>query len=178
MVGGVIVVNTEDLRSRLFFLSNAIGPIASPFESFLSLRSLKTLPVRMRAHCENAQAVAEKFENHPKIERLIYPGLKSHPQHALAKSQMKGFGGIVTVVLKGAMPETRRFVENLKVFSLAESLGGVESLVNHPAIMTHASVPEETRLKLGIKDSLVRLSVGIEDKVDLLADLEQALAKV
>jgi cystathionine gamma-lyase len=178
MVGGVIVVNSEDLRSRLFFLSNAIGPIASPFDSFMALRSLKTLPVRMRAHCENAQAVAETFEKHPKIERLIYPGLKSHPQHALAVSQMKGFGGIVTVVLKGAMPETRRFVESLRVFSLAESLGGVESLVNHPAIMTHASVPEETRLKLGIKDSLVRLSVGIEDKADLLADLEQALGKV
>lgn len=178
MVGGAVIVKDDELASRLFFLSNAIGPIGSPFDAFLAMRSLKTLPVRMRAHAENAMAVATAFEKHPKIERLIYPGLKAHPQHELARTQMSGFGGIVTVVLKGAMPETRRFVENLKVFSLAESLGGVESLVNHPAIMTHASVPVETRLKLGIKDSLVRLSVGIEDAKDLIADLEQALAKV
>jgi cystathionine gamma-lyase len=178
IVGGVIVVNDKALAEKLFFYSNAIGPIASPFDSFLALRSLKTLPVRMRAHSENAMAIAEHFSGHAKIERLIYPGLKSHPQHALAKSQMTGFGGIVTLILKGGMNESRRFLEAVRVFSLAESLGGVESLVNHPAIMTHASVPPETRKALGISDALVRLSVGIEDIEDLIADLDQALAAI
>lgn len=178
IVGGVIVVNDKALAEKLFFYSNAIGPIASPFDSFLALRSLKTLPVRMRAHQENAMAIAEHFSKHSKIERLIYPGLKTHPQHALAKTQMTGFGGIVTLILKGGMDESRRFLEAVKVFSLAESLGGVESLVNHPAIMTHASVPAETRKALGISDALVRLSVGIEDVEDLIADLDQALAAI
>jgi len=178
VVGGVIVVNDKALQEKLFFYSNAIGPIASPFDSFLALRSLKTLPVRMRAHAENAMAIAEHFVKHPKVEKLIYPGLKIHPQHELAKSQMTGFGGMVTVVLKGGMDQARAFLESVRVFSLAESLGGVESLVNHPAIMTHASVPAETRKALGITDSLVRLSVGIESINDLIADIDQALAKV
>ncbi|MGZ3723387.1 MAG: trans-sulfuration enzyme family protein, partial [Bdellovibrionales bacterium] len=178
IVGGVIVVKDNALAEKLFFYSNAIGPIASPFDSFLALRSLKTLPVRMRAHQVNAMAIAEHFAKHPKIERLIYPGLKSHPQHALANSQMSGHGGIVTLILKGGMNESRRFLEAVLVFSLAESLGGVESLVNHPAIMTHASVPAETRKALGISDALVRLSVGIETLEDLISDLDQALAAI
>ena len=178
VVGGVAVVKDKALAEKLFFFSNAIGPIASPFDSFLAMRSLKTLPVRMRAHAENAMAIAEAFTNHPKLEKCIYPGLKNHPQHELAKRQMSGFGGIVTLVLKGGMVQARSFLESVRVFSLAESLGGVESLVNHPAIMTHASVPAATRQALGITDALVRLSVGIETKEDLIADVEQALAKV
>jgi cystathionine gamma-lyase len=178
VVGGVIVVNSDALAERLFFMSNAIGPIASPFDSFLAMRSLKTLAVRMKAHEENGRAVAEFLKSSKKIEKVIYPGLKEHPQHELAKRQMSGFGGIVSFILKGGIAESRRFLEAVRVFSLAESLGGVESLVNHPAIMTHASVPAETRKTLGISDSLVRLSVGIETQKDLLADLEQALAKV
>lgn len=178
VVGGVIVVQDKALADRVAFFSNAIGPIASPFDSYLAMRSLKTLPVRMRAHAENAQAVAESLSKHPKIEKVIYPGLKNHPQHELAKRQMSGFGGMVTIVLKGGLTQTRTFLESLKIFSLAESLGGVESLVNHPAIMTHASVPAETRKALGITDSLVRLSVGIESQADLLQDLEQALNKI
>ncbi len=178
MVGGVVVVKDSALAERLQFYSNAIGPVASAFDAFLAMRSLKTLAVRMRAHNENAQAVAEYLTTHPKVEKVIYPGLKSHPQHDLARNQMSGFGGMVTFVLKGGLPETRRFLESVRIFSLAESLGGVESLVNHPAIMTHASVPLETRLALGITDSLVRLSVGIETQADILKDLTQALAKV
>jgi cystathionine gamma-lyase len=178
MVGGVVVVNQEALAERLFFLSNAMGPIASPFDSFLAMRSLKTLAVRMNAHDENGRAVAEFLRSQPKVEKVIYPGFKDHPQHELAKRQTHGFGGMISFVLKGGIAETRRFLENVKVFSLAESLGGVESLVNHPAIMTHASVPPETRQRLGITDSLVRLSVGIETQKDLIHDLEQALAQV
>lgn len=178
VVGGVIVTNDQKLSERLAFYSNAVGPIASPFDSFLSMRSLKTLAVRMRAHQENAMAVAKFLEKQKKVERAIYPGLPDHPQHKLAKSQMHGFGGMVSMVIKGKLPEARKFLESLRVFSLAESLGGVESLVNHPAIMTHASVPPETRAHLGISDTLIRLSVGIETQADLLADLEQALAKV
>ena len=178
VVGGVAVVKDKALAERLFFYSNAIGPIASPFDSFLAMRSLKTLPIRMRAHAENAMAIAETFANHPKLAKCIYPGLKNHPQHELAKRQMSGFGGIVTLVLKGGMAQSRTFLESVRLFSLAESLGGVESLVNHPAIMTHASVPAETRQALGITDALVRLSVGIESARDLIADIEQALAKV
>lgn len=178
IVGGVIVCKDDALAERLFFLSNAMGPIASPFDSFLAMRSLKTLAVRMRAHEENAIAVAEYLEQHKKVAKTIYPGLSSHPQHALAKKQMSGFGGIVSLVPKGGPGKARLFMESLKVFSLAESLGGVESLVNHPAIMTHASVPKETRERLGIGDDLVRLSVGIESIDDLIADLDQALAKI
>lgn len=178
VVGGVIVLKDSSLNERLFFLSNAMGPIASPMDAFLSMRALKTLHVRMRAHEENAKAVAQFLTTQKKVERVIYPGLSDHPQHELAKRQMSGFGGIVSLVIKGGFEETKRFLQSVKVFSLAESLGGVESLVNHPAIMTHASVPAETRRALGISDSLVRLSVGIETQSDLLRDLEQALAKV
>lgn len=179
MIGGVIVGRAKELNERLFFLSNAMGPVASAFDAFLAMRSLKTLAVRMRAHQENAIAVANYLlTRKDKVEKVIYPGLPDHPQHQLAKRQMSGFGGIVTVVLKGGMNETRRFLEAVKIFSLAESLGGVESLVNHPAIMTHASVPAETRKVLGISDSLVRLSVGIETQIDLIQDLERALAQI
>lgn len=177
VVGGVAVVKDKALADKIAFFSNAMGPIASPFDSYLAMRSLKTLAVRMKAHQENALAVAEFLVKHPKIEKVIYPGLKSHPQHELAKKQMHGFGGMVSVVLNGGIKETRGFLESVRIFTLAESLGGVESLVNHPAIMTHASVPPETRKALGISDSLVRLSVGIESKADLIHDLEQALAR-
>jgi cystathionine gamma-lyase len=179
IVGGVAVVNSKELAEKMFFYSNAVGPIASAFDAFLAMRSLKTLAVRMKAHAENAAVVADFLTKQTnKIEKVFYPGLKNHPQHELAKRQMRGFGGMVTFVLKGGIKETRAFLENVRIFSLAESLGGVESLVNHPAIMTHASVPVETRNALGITDSLVRLSVGIESQEDLIRDLEQALSKV
>jgi cystathionine gamma-lyase len=180
MVGGVVAVREEgELADRLGYLQNAVGSILGPFDSFLALRGLKTLAVRMRQHCEAAQAVAEYLEAHPKIERVIYPGLPSHPQHELAARQMTGgYGGIVTAFIKGGLEESRRFLESTHLFALAESLGGVESLIEHPAIMTHASVPPENRAKLGISDTLIRLSVGIEDTDDLIADLETALAAV
>ncbi|MDZ4662831.1 MAG: cystathionine gamma-synthase [Pseudomonadota bacterium] len=177
IVGGVAVTNTPALAERIAFLSNSIGGIAAPFDSFLCLRSLKTLAVRMRAHQENAEALARFLEDHKKVEKVIYPGLKSHPQHELAKKQMSGFGGMITFYLKGDLATARSFLESVRVFSLAESLGGVESLIEHPAIMTHASVPAENRKALGISDTLVRLSVGIESQVDLLNDLETALKK-
>ncbi|MCS6883672.1 MAG: PLP-dependent transferase, partial [Oscillochloridaceae bacterium] len=158
------------------FLQNSVGAIQGPFESFLALRGLKTLALRMRAHCANAQAVAEWLAVQPAVERVIYPGLPSHPQHRLARAQMAGFGGMVSLVLRGGAEAAVRMLERLRVFTLAESLGGVESLANHPARMTHASVPEEARARLGIGDGLVRLSVGIEDPEDLLDDLAQALA--
>lgn len=176
MVGGILVVNeTADLVERLAHLQNAIGAIQGPFDSFLALRGLKTLAIRMERHCSNAQVVAEFLEAHPKIERVYYPGLASHPQHALAKRQMPRYGGMVTAVLKGGLAEARRFLERVEIFALAESLGGVESLIEHPAIMTHASIPADVRANLGVSDSLVRLSVGIEAADDLIADLEQAL---
>ena len=176
MVGGVAVVADAELGERIGFLHNAIGAIGGPFDSFLALRGLKTLPLRMRRSSESAHEIASMLERHPRVERVIYPGLPSHPQHALAQRQMaRGGSGIVTFFLKGALPEARQFLERLEVFTLAESLGGVESLVDHPAIMTHASVPPEARAKLGISDSLVRLSVGIEDVEDLAADLAAAL---
>lgn len=178
VVGGVAVTKDKALADRIAFFSNAVGPIASPFDSFLAMRSLKTLAVRMQAHERGATEVAKYLARHPKVERTIYPGLPEHPQHALAKKQMSGFGGMVSFVVKGGFDKARVFMESVRIFSLAESLGGVESLVNHPAIMTHASVPAETRKALGISDSLVRLSVGIETLEDLLADLESALAKV
>ena len=177
MVGGVAVVGENaELRDRLAFLQNAVGAVASPFDSFLALRGLKTLALRMERHCRNAAAVAAWLEAHPKVERVYYPGLASHPQHALATRQMHGFGGMVTAVLGGGLPAARRFLERCRIFALAESLGGVESLIEHPAIMTHASVPAEKRAALGIGDGLVRLSVGVEDEADLIADLEAALA--
>ncbi|CAN5604940.1 cystathionine gamma-synthase [soil metagenome] len=178
IVGGALVTSDPQLAEKIQFLSNSMGGIQGPFDSFLAMRSLKTLAVRMRAHNESAMIVAKHLEKHPKVDRVIYPGLTSHPQHALAKEQMSGFGGMLTFYVKGGMAAARTFLENVQIFALAESLGGVESLVEHPAIMTHASVPAETRKILGIDDSLVRLSIGIEDVGDLLRDLDQALAKI
>jgi cystathionine gamma-lyase len=176
MVGGIAVVADAALAERIGFLQNAVGAVGGPFDSFLALRGLKTLPLRMRQSSESALAIARWLERQGRVERVLYPGLPSHPQHALALRQMKnGYSGIVTFFLKGGLPEARRFLERLELFTLAESLGGVESLVDHPAIMTHASVPPEARARLGISDSLVRLSVGIEDTDDLIADLGQAL---
>jgi cystathionine gamma-lyase len=176
IIGGVVVVGeNSELRDKLTFLHNAVGAVASPFDSFLALRGLKTLGLRMERHCQNALAVARWLEKHPKIERVYYPGLPSHRQHALAKRQMPNFGGMVTAVMKGTLVDAKRFLERCQIFALAESLGGVESLIEHPAIMTHASIPPEKRAVLGIGDGLVRLSVGIEDEADLIADLEQAL---
>ena len=177
MVGGVLAVGDRpELAERLAFLQNAVGGVQGPFDSFLALRGLKTLALRMARHCTNAAAVAAYLESHPKIERVFYPGLESHAQHALAQRQMPAGGGMVTAVLKGGLDEARRFLERVEIFSLAESLGGVESLIEHPAIMTHASIPADTRAQLGISDGLVRLSVGVEDEADLIADLGQALA--
>jgi cystathionine gamma-lyase len=177
MVGGLAIVGEDgDLAQRLRYLQNAVGAVAGPFDSFLALRGVKTLAIRMQRHCENAARIAAFLEAHPKVARVHYPGLASHPQHDLAGRQMTGgFGGMVTAILKGGLAESRRFLERCEIFALAESLGGVESLIEHPAIMTHASVPPEIRAELGISDSLVRLSVGIEDGDDLIADLAQAL---
>jgi cystathionine gamma-lyase len=177
IVGGCAVVGDNPaLAERMAFLQNAIGGIQGPFDSFLALRGLKTLALRLERHCANALKIARWLEARPEVERVIYPGLESHPQHALAKRQMHGFGGIVTVVLKRDLVGTKRFLERCHLFTLAESLGGVESLIEHPAIMTHASIPADQRARLGISDSLVRLSCGIEDADDLIGDLEQALA--
>jgi len=176
IVGGMLVVGDHaDLEERIGFLQNAVGGVQGPFDSFLALRGLKTLHLRMQAHCANAGELAKWLEKHPKVERVIYPGLKSHPQHALAKKQMDGFGGMISIVVKGGLKSARKMMERCQIFGLAESLGGVESLINHPAIMTHASVPADKRKALGISDALVRLSVGVEDIADLRADLEQAL---
>jgi cystathionine gamma-lyase len=177
VIGGAAVIRKNDaLKEKLAFLQNAVGSVPSPFDAFLILRGIKTLALRMQRHCENALAVAEFLEKHPKIEKVLYPGLASHPQHALAKRQMNGrYGGMVTAVLKGGLPASRRFLERCRLFTLAESLGGVESLVEHPAIMTHASIPAEIRKRLGIDDGLVRLSVGIESADDLLSELKDAL---
>jgi cystathionine gamma-lyase len=177
MVGGVAIVReTGELADRVAFLHNAVGAVAGPFDSFLALRGLKTLALRMERHCANAMAVAQWLERHPAIERVYYPGLPSHPQHDLARRQMHGFGGMVTAVLRGGLSTARRFLERCEIFALAESLGGVESLIEHPAIMTHASLPPEKRAALGIGDGLVRLSVGVEDADDLIADLSAALS--
>jgi cystathionine gamma-lyase len=175
MVGGIAITNQEHLAKRLGHLQNSIGSVAGPFDSFLALRGVKTLDVRMERHCSSAMRIAEWLEQHDKVESVIFPGLSSHPQHELAKKQMPGFGGIVTFFIKGDLDDARLFLERCEVFSLAESLGGVESLVDHPAIMTHASVPSSERAALGISDTLIRLSVGIEDVDDLIADLDQAL---
>ncbi|HKO09858.1 MAG TPA: PLP-dependent aspartate aminotransferase family protein [Alphaproteobacteria bacterium] len=176
MVGGIVAVGeNRELAERLAFLQNAVGAVAGPFDSFLALRGLKTLALRMERHCANAAAVAAWLARHPKIERVIYPGLASHPQHALARRQMPGFGGMVTAFILGGLEPSRRFLERCEIFALAESLGGVESLIEHPAIMTHASIPSEQRAAIGISDGLVRLSVGVEDAADLIADLDQAL---
>jgi cystathionine gamma-lyase len=177
MVGGVIVVgDNRELADQLEFLQNAVGGILGPFDSFLALRGLKTLHLRMARHCDNALAIALRLARHPAIARVHYPGLPAHPQHALAHRQMNGFGGMVSLVLAGGIDDARRFLERLRIFACAESLGGVESLAEHPAIMTHASLPAEMRAALGIDDSLVRLSVGVEDVEDLIEDIERALA--
>ncbi|GAB3509072.1 cystathionine gamma-synthase [Pseudoxanthomonas daejeonensis] len=178
MVGGMVVAGDDELGERMAFLQNSIGAVQGPFDSFLALRGLKTLPLRMRAHNENALALAQWLQSQPAVEKVIYPGLASHPQHALAARQMQGFGGIVSVVLKGGFEAAKRFCERTELFTLAESLGGVESLVNHPAVMTHASVPVERREKLGISGGLVRLSVGVEGVGDLKSDLERAMEQV
>ena len=183
VIGGIAVVGREErhaaLRERLGFLQNSVGAIAGPFDSFLALRGVKTLALRMERHCSSALALAQWLEAQPQVARVHYPGLASHPQHALARQQMRqGFGGMISVDLKTDLAGTRRFLEAVRIFSLAESLGGVESLIEHPAIMTHATIPAETRARLGIGDGLVRLSVGVEDLEDLRADLRQALEKI
>jgi cystathionine gamma-lyase len=176
-IGGAAVVRAdESLQERLGYLQNALGSVSGPFDSFLTLRGIKTLALRMQRHCSNAQTIAEFLEGHARVERVFYPGLASHPQHALARRQMVGgFGGIVTAVLRGTLDDTRRVLERCELFSLAESLGGVESLIEHPGLMTHASLPPAMRASLGISDGLIRLSVGVEDVNDLIADLRQAL---
>lgn len=177
MVGGMLVVgDNADLAEQVAFLQNSVGAVQGPFDSFLALRGLKTLHLRMRAHCDNALALAQWLQAHGAVGEVIYPGLPSHPHHALAARQMAGFGGMLSIRLKGGFEAAKRFCERLELFTLAESLGGVESLVNHPAVMTHASIPPDRRARLGIGDELVRLSVGVEDAGDLRRDLERALA--
>jgi cystathionine gamma-lyase len=176
VVGGAVLTSDDALHDRLQFLQNAVGGVPSPMDSFLVLRGLKTLHVRMQRHAENALALARFLEGHPQVERVTYPGLPSHPQHALAARQMSGFGGMLTFVVKGGLDAARSFLEAVRIFACAESLGGVESLIEHPAIMTHASVPKETRERLGIADGLIRVSAGIEHVDDLVADLERGLA--
>jgi cystathionine gamma-lyase len=177
MIGGVAVVREEgELRDRLKFLQNAVGAISGPFDSFLALRGIKTLALRMERHSQNGLAIARWLEDRPDVRKVIYPGLESHPQHGIAKRQMHAFGGMLSVELDRDLAGTKRFLERTRLFTLAESLGGVESLIEHPATMTHGSIPAEQRAAIGISDSLVRLSAGIEDGGDLIADLEQALA--
>jgi cystathionine gamma-lyase len=177
MVGGVAIAGDDrELTEKMAFLQNSVGAVAGPFDAFLALRGLKTLHLRMRAHCANALDLAQWLAKHPAVERVIYPGLKSHPQHALAKRQMDGPGGIISIEVKGGLRKARRVLERCELFALAESLGGVESLIEHPAIMTHASVPAANRKRLGISDSLIRLSVGVEDVADLREELARALA--
>jgi cystathionine gamma-lyase len=178
VVGGAIAMASAELHDRLHFLQNSCGAVPGPQDCYLTLRGIKTLALRMQRHDENARTIAGYLAAHPKIESVIYPGLESHPQHDLAKRQMSGFGGMISFYMKGGLPEARRFLETVRVFTLAESLGGVESLIEHPAIMTHASVPKENRDKLGIADGFVRASVGIEHVDDLLVDLDRALAAV
>jgi cystathionine gamma-lyase len=175
VVGGIAVMNRDDLHQELKFFQNAVGGVPAPMDCFLVMRGLKTLHIRMERHAQNAMEIARYLETHQAVDKVIYPGLESHPQHAIARKQMSGFGGMITFFLKGGLPEARSFLEKVRVFTLAESLGGVESLIEHPAIMTHASIPAETRKTLGIHDNLIRISVGIEDVADLKADLAQAL---
>lgn len=177
MVGGIVVAAQDDMAESMGFLQNSIGAVAGPFDSFLAMRGLKTLHLRMKAHCESALDLARWLEAHPAIERVIYPGLKSHPQHALARRQMDGFGGIISAEVKGGIRAARRMLERCELFALAESLGGVESLIEHPGIMTHASIPPATRKRLGISDGLIRLSVGVEDVEDLRRELSTALSR-
>lgn len=176
MVGGIVIASDKEMAERMGFLQNSVGAVAGPFDAFLAMRGLKTLHLRMRAHCSSALELAGWLEKHPAIEKVIYPGLKTHTQHALAKRQMDGFGGIISAEVKGGLKKSRRMLERCHLFALAESLGGVESLIEHPAIMTHASVPSANRKRLGISDGLIRLSVGVEDVEDLRAELASALA--
>jgi cystathionine gamma-lyase len=176
VVGGAVLTSDAALYGKIQFLQNAVGGVPSPMDSFLVMRGLKTLHVRMERHQENAFRLARFLEAHPQVERTTYPGLPSHPQHALARRQMSGFGGMLTFVIRGGLPAARAFLSSLRVFALAESLGGVESLIEHPAIMTHASVPPETRAALGIADGFIRVSVGIESADDLIEDLERGFA--
>lgn len=175
VVGGVLVVKDKELGERLQFLQNSVGAIQGPFDSYLALRGLKTLSLRLERHCSNAAALAEWLEAHPAVSRVSYPGLKSHPGHEVAKRQMDAFGGMITIFLKGGLAAARTMLERVELFTLAESLGGVESLIEHPGVMTHASIPPERRKELGVDDALVRLSVGVEDRDDLRRDLDQAL---
>lgn len=176
LIGGALVIGDDnDLAEKLKFIQNATGGIMSPFDSFLALRGLKTLALRMERHNQNAEKIASYLQTHENVEEVLYPGLPSHEQHALAKAQMNGFGGIVSIRIKGGLEAARKMLSNCRVFTLAESLGGVESLIQHPALMTHASVPKDQRDAIGVTDNLIRLSVGIEDAGDLIADLEQAL---
>jgi len=177
-IGGAIMLSNDEFYEKLKFNQNAIGAILSPFDSYLVSRGIKTLAVRMERHCENAMRIAKYLESHPKVKKVYYPGLKSHPQYDLAKRQMSGFGGMLSFEIKGGLREARKFLGNLQIFALAESLGGVESLIEHPALMTHASVPKEEREKIGISDSLIRVSVGIEDVDDLIRDLEQGFKTI
>jgi len=176
VIGGVLVTRDADLATQIKFLQNSVGGVMGPFDAFLVNRGLKTLGVRMKAHCENALAIARWLEGRAGVAKVYYPGLVSHPQHELAKRQMRGFGGMISILVDGDLSRTKQIMERLQVFTVAESLGGVESLANHPAIMTHASVPKEVREAGGVTDNLIRLSVGVEDLDDLIADLEQALA--
>lgn len=178
VVGGALLVNNEKIHEKLKFLQNALGPVPSPFDCFLTLRGTKTLALRMERHCENAETVAQYLESHKKVERVFYPGLESHEQHELAINQMRRFGGMVSFELKGGLNTSKKFLSYLNLFSLAESLGGVESLIESPALMTHAAVPKAEREKAGLRDGLIRASVGIEDKEDIMEDLENALKKV
>ena len=177
VVGGVLMYNDKKMNQEFFRLQNSIGPSQSPFDSWLVLRGLKTLAVRMRAHEQGAMKIAKWLENHKQVERVVYPGLPSHPQHKLAKKQMHGFGGMITFFIKGGVSKSQKFLQGVELFALAESLGGVESLIEHPAIMTHASVPKKVRESIGLTDNLIRLSVGLEDVDDLIADLENGFKK-
>ncbi len=179
MIGGIIIVgDNKELADEIAFLQNAVGAIAGPFDSFLALRGLKTLPLRMQRHCENAYELAHFLAQHARVQRVIYPGLSNHPQHQLAKTQMHYFGGMISIEIKGTLEDTKAILQHCKVFALAESLGGVESLIEHPAIMTHATLPKAKREALGIKDNLIRLSVGIEAVQDLKQDLDEAMRAV
>lgn len=178
IIGGAVVTNRDDLAEKLYFLQKSIGAVPGNFDSYICMRSLKTLAVRMQAHDQNGRGLARFLEDHPSVERVIYPGLESHPEHKLAKSQMHGYGGMITFFMKGGLKAAKTVLENVRVFALAESLGGVESLIEHPGIMTHASVPEDQRKKLGIDDSLIRISAGIERLDDLIWDLDSAFKKI
>ena len=178
IIGGVLITNNEELSEKFKFIQKTVGAVPSPFDCWLTLLGIKTLSLRMNRHCENAQAIGEFLESHPKVERVTYPGLPSHPQHDIAKEQMEGYSGMISMELKGGIPTGIALMNNLELCSLAESLGAVETMITHPATMTHADVPKEERLARGLTDGLVRLSVGIEDKDDIIGDLKQALEKV